>query len=591
MRRWLALALILAAAAVLRFTGLSWGLRHPPHVDEHYFVQYTAWMVAAGDVNHRFHEYPGLLFYLLAPFVAPFGAGAGPAAYLAARALIAAFGTASVLLAWRLGTDLVGARGGLFAAALVAVSPLEVRTAHMVRPDVALATLALAALIVFRGVGPRPRGDAVAGAAVGAATALKFSGALLAVPYLARRLSQTGGRWWSPLLAGAAALAAFALLSPATFLHGEDALAGAAFQARYHYESEEQPDQSYPQQLANYVSGIAVALGAPGALLAVLGFAAGRRQWREWLPLAALPVAIVAVFATADVRHLRHLLPALGGLAVAAARGLEAVPGRGLRLAAAAVALGVPLHASASYVGRIVQPGARDQAADWIEAHLPDGARVLTTFGAEVGLDPARYEVVRMERLDAGTLRLALHFDLVAAGATDDRGTVHALERRAVFAPGHRDLGSRIVLLGVPDARRPRYAPVALDDARITAQPADGPLAAVHDGDAATAWSMPASPGDRWIEVAWPAPRRVGRIEVAVPADDPGGGGNLHVHVPQGRGWRRLAVAHGRPPVPEQHGARSQSLILEPVATDRLRLVQKAPVNWHVAELRLDALP
>jgi hypothetical protein len=33
-----ALAFILILAAVLRFGGLAWGLRHEPHIDERYFV-------------------------------------------------------------------------------------------------------------------------------------------------------------------------------------------------------------------------------------------------------------------------------------------------------------------------------------------------------------------------------------------------------------------------------------------------------------------------------------------------------------------------------------------------------------------------
>jgi len=38
----LILALVLILAAALRFTGLSWGLRHPPHTDERVFVENTS---------------------------------------------------------------------------------------------------------------------------------------------------------------------------------------------------------------------------------------------------------------------------------------------------------------------------------------------------------------------------------------------------------------------------------------------------------------------------------------------------------------------------------------------------------------------
>src|SRR4029450_12830788 len=95
-RESLALVAILALAAVLRFGGLAQGLRHEPHVDERYFVENVGWMLAEPDLDHRFDEYPGLFFYLLAPVLAGFGPPRfGPAAYLAARGVVATFGVLS----------------------------------------------------------------------------------------------------------------------------------------------------------------------------------------------------------------------------------------------------------------------------------------------------------------------------------------------------------------------------------------------------------------------------------------------------------------------------------------------------------------
>ena len=80
----------LGLAAFLRFTALGWGLRHEPDWDERVFVQSAAWMVASGDLDHRFYEYPGLFVYLIAPAVALHGPPeVGPDAYLAARRVVA----------------------------------------------------------------------------------------------------------------------------------------------------------------------------------------------------------------------------------------------------------------------------------------------------------------------------------------------------------------------------------------------------------------------------------------------------------------------------------------------------------------------
>src|SRR5262249_34556755 len=66
--------------------------------------------------------------------------------------------------------------------------------AHTVRPDVALEAFVLLALLAFRRLGPEPRGDLLAGAAVGAATAIKFTGVLLVPSYLLARGLAPGPR-------------------------------------------------------------------------------------------------------------------------------------------------------------------------------------------------------------------------------------------------------------------------------------------------------------------------------------------------------------------------------------------------------------
>ena len=139
------------AAAALRVIGLDQGLRHPPHADESAFVVNVHRMIAEGDLDHRYYEYPGLFFYLLYPVLRAV-MGADPpaaAAYLAARGVTAALGVAAVALQFVFTRRLVPAWAALFASALLAVSLVAVQTAHTVRPDVALSAFFLLALIAL----------------------------------------------------------------------------------------------------------------------------------------------------------------------------------------------------------------------------------------------------------------------------------------------------------------------------------------------------------------------------------------------------------------------------------------------------------
>jgi 4-amino-4-deoxy-L-arabinose transferase-like glycosyltransferase len=236
LRRRLPLIGILVVAALLRFTGLGWGLRHRPQLDERFFVSNTVHMLARGNLDHGFYQYPGLFYYLLAPVIAFVDEPRrNPHAYVAGRALAGSFGLLSVALLYALGRSTWGVATGLVTAALLAVSPLEVRVAHEVRPDLALHSFVLLGLLAFRGVGESARRDLVSGIALGAATALKFSGALLAASYVARRVLAPGPKLRRLALAGLVSLVTFAVLSPYTFLRGTASVQGMDDQLSFHY--------------------------------------------------------------------------------------------------------------------------------------------------------------------------------------------------------------------------------------------------------------------------------------------------------------------------------------------------------------------
>jgi 4-amino-4-deoxy-L-arabinose transferase-like glycosyltransferase len=357
-----ALVAILGLAAVLRVVGLGWGLRHPAHPDEGAFLDNVALMVRNGDLDHRYYQYPGLFFYMLYPFVwlLPHDPP-GPSAYLAARAVVAAFGVAACALAARLGREVASTRVGLLAALLLAVSPVAVETAHMVRPDVVLQAFTFVALLALLRVGPRPGGDLLSGAALGLAGAVKFSAAFLVPSYLARRLVCPVPRWRGVLLAGGVAVAVFTLASPYAVLHVGAFVSGMRAQVGYHYQDRGLAPVSYPRMVLYYLEVWPKALGWPAVLLGLAGLVPALKAWRVWVPFLLLPVTAVAVLATSDVRHDRFLLPALSVAFVLAALGADHL-GRWHRAAfavLAVLAIAVPLVSSLDYLRGVASASTR----------------------------------------------------------------------------------------------------------------------------------------------------------------------------------------------------------------------------------------
>lgn len=593
-RRALLLVPILALAALLRFTALDWGLRHVPHQDERAFVENVARMLAERDLDHRFYEYPGLFLYMLLPVQAAAG-GSGPAAYHAARGLVALFGVVSVGLVGLLGFRLGGAALGLTAALLLAVSPLEIVTGHMVRPDIVLEAFALLAFLSFRGIGREPRGDLRAGAALGAAGSIKFTGLLLLPSYLLTRLLAPGQRLRGVLRAGLVAAALGVLFTPYAVLRFHEFVRGADYQMAVHYKGQA-PEASYLDHAVRLVRAMADGLGPAAALLALggLGLALRRGTRRAWLPLIVYPLTIVLVISTADLLYVRHAIPGLFVAALLAALPVHVLAARRPWLAAL-VALGaaaLPLRTSWNYVGNISGTLPRDRVLLWAEAHLPPGAVVLDTR-PELGLG---FDRTRLEVVEADERRGPL--DRLLAENVDAIVTGPGLARRwgpvvTLFPPAGET--AMLHVKAVTPERRARYERVPLSHARLSASHRADLLPLLHDDRLATVWTsgLPQAPG-HWLQVEFDQPVAVARLALMLGPARAHYAGDLRVWVTlDGLAWRRSPDLAVRGPIEEQvtalHAA-SQLLIVEPQPVRGLRLeigsAWREP--WDVAELRLD---
>jgi 4-amino-4-deoxy-L-arabinose transferase-like glycosyltransferase len=612
-RRWAAraaLAVILAVAAWLRFTGLGWGLRHPPHMDERVFVESVFEMMRAGDLDHRYYEYPGLVFYLLWPLLRPLlDGGPGPTAYLVARGLVAAFGVIGCAALYPLGRRLHSEAAGLLAAALMAVSLVAVETAHMFRPDVVLQALCALALLAFARLDGGRRAEVAAGALLGLALASKFSGVFLVPSYLAARWLAPGPRWRRLALGALTAGLCFAMASPYAIVHARDFLEGVQVQLRYHYEEQVRESVGYGAMLLEYARVWVNGLGSVGAILALAGLETAVRDWRKWLPSLLLVVVSFAVLATSDVRHERFLLAALSvGCLLAgagAARIAELLKGR-LRVPAAAtlpllaVAMtALPLRASAWFAREMTEPLTRDLVLDWVAASVPGRARVVCSV-PQLGLDPERLDVLLLPRILPENRAQVLEADVVLSTSLDPPEAVAGLQPLFSAAPDSKYQGrSTVTAWSVPRALRPAHRPLELAPRWLSASASAADLPAALDGRLDTLWRTPGPQrrGD-WLAVTLPAPALLSRVELVLGPEARFAARQLRVEVSEdGREWRPADALPGRAPVELQPpgGEYSQVLLLSPPRLARaLRLVQTGlgwRRRWGLAELRLWELP
>lgn len=601
----LGLLLALLLAAGLRATHLDWGLRQTPHADEQYFVRNVVRMLRTGSFDHGFYEYPGLLFYLLVPVVAVGGTRQppGPDDYLAARALIAAFGVASVAVLAGWGRRLAGRQAALVAAGLLAVSPVHVETAHRVRADVVLETLTLLAFWSYLALGARARDDARAGIATGLAVGLKFSGGLLALPFLAQRLLRPGPRLRGLLLASGLGCLTFAVVSPYALLAHEAFVGGVGTQLAYHYQDVAQPPATYASRVLGYAAVWPKALGLGGALAALAGLVLVlARDARRWLPFLVLPPVTALVFGSTYFHFDRHMLPSSGVVALLAGVACQALTARRrtLGLALSLLLLLQPLAASLGYVQALGRPGTRDRALDWLAAQVPATGRVLSDVPG-LAPDPERFEVQSVRFFGPLADWQARNADFVVSLASEERpGRFADLPVAEALTPANAFEGPALLLRRVPKSAQARYAELALVGAQLGASDNAAALPALGDGQLDTFWDTPLIAGQiPFLQIAFADPVELARVELLLGTRPFDAGRRLRLAASlDGSTFAPLTSARGRPAIRKQLGPGDESSEVLLCAPTRLRVLRiERPVEagavfprWSVAELRLQRL-
>lgn len=416
----LGLALVLAAAATLRFWALGHDLPQAIPAEEHETVQRAFLMMRDGTLNPGFYDFGQLPIYLqLAVSVVRFLAGATSGEwyslaqatvhpfYLWGRASMAAAGTITVLLVYFSGLRW-GARPALLAAGLMAVLPLHVDFSHRAVPD-ALMTMvvALTLLLTLRASEKGTlRAFIWAGAVAGLAVATRYHAvaaillplaACVTQPIAARQRATLALAVIAAAFGGFLAGAPYTVLDFPAFLNRFAELAAAARQA----PSPDTPAALYylrtlTDQFAwPGARGPVSVVGGPGLLLTLFGFGIAivrvfdRPGQTRWAIVAFFTLAhfvFICARPGVDPRYILPLLPATVLLTASAViigvsllRRLEfprAV--RTTLIALLTLAVIAPAGASAIAYNRALSRTSTTRLAyEWIRQNLPPTAVVV----------------------------------------------------------------------------------------------------------------------------------------------------------------------------------------------------------------------
>jgi 4-amino-4-deoxy-L-arabinose transferase-like glycosyltransferase len=400
---WLLAGLLLAALG-LRLWSIRYGLPWVYNRDEEFHFVPVAVRMFGGSFNpHYFENPPALTYVLYAVFRLRFhGAGfrhafaANPtAAYEAARVVVTLIGTASVALVYWAGTRWFDKRVALLAAALIAFGFLPAFYSKFALNDaVTLAPVAVAlAMIAIAWQRGRTWQWAAAGAAIGVATAVKYTAGAMLLPLAIALLLH----WWDgdrrvlrlltpAVVAGIAFGVAFLILNPyaiadfSTFKHqvaNQSATAGGAAKLG----QSNTPGWLYYLWTLTWGLGWVPAVAAVGGGVLML-----RENWRRGLVLVVFPV-FMFLFLGGQARHFgRWFMPAYPAIVLLAGYGaIRAADwiGRGRRWASWAVAgvavlmLAQGLAATIRVDSVLARNDTRYLAQQWIFGNIPAGKGVV----------------------------------------------------------------------------------------------------------------------------------------------------------------------------------------------------------------------
>lgn len=399
------LGLIFALALAPRLIGLRYGLPAVYNPDETAIMS-RALAFAKGDLNPHNFLYPSFYFYALFAWegltallavatreVTSVGAFQREffldptRVFVAGRLLTALLGAATAVVTGLLGSRVTSRLVGPLAALLLAVAPLHVLNSHYVKHDVPVTFLIVLAYLAYDRLWSRgdSRSLLLAAAVTGVAFSTHYYAIFLAIPLAwsaARGARNTGDAIRRIAVAAVVSGAVFFLLSP--YILVEPGTALRDIRANRQIVVDRAVDHlGYLASAARYGRLLLFdTVGVPAAVLALVGLGVGARRdpWRTiWL--LAFPVPFL-LFIASTFPASRYLVPVVPFMALFAALALaelwrltRGVNVGHLLFVAAFVAAALECQRTIFFIR---QTDTRTLALQYIQAHVPSGATVLT---------------------------------------------------------------------------------------------------------------------------------------------------------------------------------------------------------------------
>lgn len=388
-----------------------------------------------GDLNPHFFIHPPLLSYLLfglygMVFLMGRMVGALHSVaefeqlyftdptlfYVLGRSVMLCAAAGSVVLFARIGRRLFGTIPALSATALVACAPVLIKWAHYALPTILMLCLFLASFsyVVRIFEGGRRWDYLAAGLLGGLATAAKYDGGLILVPYIVAHVlaprHSAARSWWNDWrwLEGVACFGlAFFMAAPFTFLDAKNFLRGWAVLKSnlimaYHVLPGWRIDK--PGWLFIWTDALPFGWTGPVTLVGFLGVidAICRRGKADWLLLSGCLVAFVLIsrWQVIDPRYFLTLFPFAILLGVRSLvewmdRAVAHAVWRRVILGGVVIlCLAVQLREVVAFNVQVARPPLGHIAKAWIEATVPPGTALSTTL-TDLGLTPTVASVTR----------------------------------------------------------------------------------------------------------------------------------------------------------------------------------------------------